>query len=102
MHVKDLVRMANQIADYFAVYPKPEAIDGIAKHIHASWEPRMRNALKAHIDAGGEGLQPLFLEAMKEYFKGPKSPTAPNVHPTKHKAPKGAAPSFADGGGDGG
>lgn len=101
MHAKDLVRMANQITDYFAVYPKAEAVDGIAKHIHASWEPRMRNALKAHIDTGGDGLKPLFLEAMHDYFKGPKHPSAPNVHPTKNKAPKGAAPSFADGGGDG-
>ena len=32
----------------------------------------MRNALKAHIDKGGEGLSPLFLEAAAEYFKGPK------------------------------
>ena len=36
----------------------------------------MRNALKAHIDKGGEGLSPLFLEAMADYFKGPKSPAA--------------------------
>ena len=34
----------------------------------------MRNELKAHIDKGGEGLSPLFLEAMADYFKGPKSP----------------------------
>ena len=34
----------------------------------------MRNALKAHIDKGGEGLSPLFLEAMADYFKGPKLP----------------------------
>lgn len=74
MQASDLVRMANQITDYFSVYPKPEAIDGISKHIHASWEPRMRNALKAHIDAGGKGLSPLFLEAMADYFKGPKTP----------------------------
>lgn len=66
MQSSELVRMANQIADYWSVYPKPEAIDGIAKHIHASWEPRMRNAMKAHIDQGGEGLLPLFLEAMAD------------------------------------
>lgn len=101
MHVRDLCRMANQITDYFSVYPKAEAMDGIAKHIHASWEPRMRNALKAHIDAGGHGLEPLFLESMHEYYKGSKHPAAPNVNPTKSKAPKGAAPSFANGGGDG-
>ncbi|WP_290992119.1 formate dehydrogenase subunit delta [Hyphomicrobium sp.] len=74
MKASDLVRMANQITDYFCIYPKAEAVDGISKHIQSSWEPRMRNALKAHIDAGGEGLSPLFLEAMTDYFKGPKSP----------------------------
>jgi formate dehydrogenase subunit delta len=73
MQSSELARMANQIADYWSVYPKAEAIDGIAKHIHASWEPRMRNVLKEHIDKGGEGLSPLFLEAMADYFKGPKS-----------------------------
>jgi formate dehydrogenase subunit delta len=76
MQSSDLVRMANQIAAYFAPYPKPEALDGIAKHIHAFWDPRMRNALKEHIDKGGEGLSPLFLEAAAEYFKGPKVPKA--------------------------
>jgi formate dehydrogenase subunit delta len=99
MQSSDLVRMANQITDYFGVYPKSEALDGIAKHIHASWEPRMRNALKAHIDKGGEGLSPLFLEAMAEYFKGPAGKS--KVNPAK-VAPKGAEPSFADGGGDAG
>jgi formate dehydrogenase subunit delta len=101
MDNRDIVRMANQITAFFAAYPKSEAIDGIAKHIHASWEPRMRNALKAHIDTGGDGLNPLFLESMSEYYKGPKSPNALRVHPTKSAAPTGAAPSFADGGGDG-
>jgi len=74
MQASDLVRMANQITDYFSVYPKPEALDGITKHIQASWEPRMRKALKAHIDAGGEGLLPLFLEAMTDFYKGQNSP----------------------------
>ena len=30
----DLIRMANQITAFFAPYPKGEALDGIAKHIH--------------------------------------------------------------------
>ena len=76
MQVKDLVRMANQIADYFRPYSKAEAIDGISKHIHLFWDPRMRNELKAHIDKGGEGLSPLFIEAAQDYFKGPKTPKA--------------------------
>ena len=78
----DMIRMANQITAFFAPYSKPEALDGIAKHVHAFWDPRMRNQLKADIDKSGEGLEPLFLEAAKEYFKGPKSP-APKAAPAK-------------------
>jgi formate dehydrogenase subunit delta len=80
MKASDLVRMANQIADYYRPYTKPEAIDGIGKHIHLFWDPRMRNELKVHIDNGGEGLSPLFVEAALDYYKGPKSPASkPNV-----------------------
>lgn len=100
MQSSDLVRMANQIADYFAPYPKPEAIDGIAKHVHSFWEPRMRDALKAHVDAGGDGLTPLFREAMAVYFKGPPAARPAKVASTK-KNPTGAEPSIAPGGGDG-
>jgi formate dehydrogenase subunit delta len=73
MESADLVRMANQIAAYYSSYPKAEAMDGIWKHIHLFWDPRMRDALKAHLDAGGEGLTPLFVEAVKDYFAGPKT-----------------------------
>jgi formate dehydrogenase subunit delta len=91
MKEADVVRMTNQIADYWSVYPKAEALDGIAKHIHGSWEPRMRNILKAYIDKGGKGMSPLFLEAMEDYFKGPKTPSSNSVSsgkaPTKSAAP---------------
>jgi formate dehydrogenase subunit delta len=102
MKSADLIRMANQITDFFEIYPKSEALDGIAKHIHNSWEPRMRNAMKAIMDAGGKGLKPLFIEAMRDYFKGPKSDgRRVTVDPSK-QAPDGAAPDFSDGGGDAG
>lgn len=76
MNDTDLIRMANQITAYFAAYPKSEAVDGIAKHVHLFWDPRMRNQLKAYIDKSGKDLEPLFLEAAQDYFKGPKSPAA--------------------------
>jgi formate dehydrogenase subunit delta len=79
MDVSNIVRMANQITAFFAVYPKQEALDGIAKHIHATWEPRLRNTLKAHFDTGGAGLNPLCIEAMTGYFRGPNSPNARRV-----------------------
>ena len=97
-----LIRMANQITANFEVYPRSEALDGIAKHIHNSWELRMRNAMKCIIDAGGEGLNPLFIEAMRDYFKGPKSDGRRVIVDPRKIAPQGAEPSFADGGGDAG
>ncbi len=102
MESADLIRMANQITGYFEFYPKAEALDGIAKHIHNTWEPRMRNAMKGIIDDGGEELKPLFVEAMHDYFKGPKSEGRRVTVNPKEQAPEGAPPSFADGGGDAG
>jgi formate dehydrogenase subunit delta len=74
MEDSTLVRMANQIAAYFEPYPRTEAVDGILKHIHNFWEPRMRDQLKEYLDKGGEGLSPLFIEAAHAYFKGPRTP----------------------------
>jgi formate dehydrogenase subunit delta len=91
MEVSTLVTMANQIADFWSPYPKAEAIDGISKHIHSAWEPRMRDALKAHIDKGGEGLSPLSREALADYFKGPKSPV--KAAPAGKSANKAAGPA---------
>lgn len=96
MDNRDLVRMANQITSYFSIYPKGEALDGIGKHIHMSWEPRMRDQLKALLDDGGDGLDPLFIEAMADYFKGPKSPAA-KISVKGKLVNNGAAPDPARG-----
>ncbi len=58
-----LVRMANQIADFFATQPGTTQAADVAAHLKAFWEPRMLEALFAHVDAGGDGLSPLALEA---------------------------------------
>jgi|EndMetStandDraft_7_1072992.scaffolds.fasta_scaffold3317987_1 formate dehydrogenase subunit delta len=65
MQPDKLVRMANQIATFFNSQPEAERAKGVANHINKFWEPRMRNAFFAHVDAGGEGLQPLVIEAAK-------------------------------------
>lgn len=65
MKSEDLVRMANQIAAFFAAYPEEEAIASTAGHLKNFWEPRMRAELVAHIEAGGEGLSDLALKAAK-------------------------------------
>ena len=64
MQTAELVRMANQIGDFFGAYPREEALPGIAGHIRGFWDPRMRRALYAHVAAGGTGLEPLVLEAL--------------------------------------
>ena len=60
-----LVRMANQIADFFRPYPEEKAIAGVQEHIRAFWTSRMRNELAAHAAAGGAGLDPKVLEALR-------------------------------------
>jgi formate dehydrogenase subunit delta len=97
-----LIRMANHITTFFEAYPKTEALDGIAKHVHNTWERRMRDAMKGIIDTGGTDLNPLFFEAMSDYFKGPKSDGRKAMVDPREEQPKGAQPSFADGGGDAG
>ena len=37
--IEKLVRMANQIADFFAPYPEEEAVAGMQQHIRSFWTP---------------------------------------------------------------
>lgn len=58
-----LIYMANQIAKFMESKPAEEGRTGLAAHFNDYWEPRMRRHLFEVIDAGGEGLRPLVLEA---------------------------------------
>jgi formate dehydrogenase subunit delta len=60
-----LVYMANQIGKFFASQGEAGAVEGIAAHIRKFWEPRMRNAIFAHLDAGGAGLDPKVRAALE-------------------------------------
>ncbi|MEU4291911.1 formate dehydrogenase subunit delta [Kribbella sp. NPDC026596] len=53
------VRLANEIAAQFAHRPPSEAATAIATHLKAVWDPRMKNALIAHVEAGAEDLDPV-------------------------------------------
>jgi formate dehydrogenase subunit delta len=59
-----LVYMANQIGKFFEYQKKDEVVPGIASHIRKFWDPRMRKAIFAFLDAGGEGLDPPVREAL--------------------------------------
>jgi len=58
MHVEHLIKMANQIGDFFEAMPdRTQALEDAAQHIKRFWEPRMRREFLAHIDsAGASGL----------------------------------------------
>ncbi|MCU0868379.1 MAG: formate dehydrogenase subunit delta [Burkholderiales bacterium] len=53
IEVERLVAMANQIGDFFAPYPSAQRAEGIRNHLRHYWDPRMRAALLAHLDATG-------------------------------------------------
>ena len=57
-----LIYMANQIGKFFAAQPGDGAA-GVAGHIRSFWDPQMRAELLAWRAGGGEGLDPLALEA---------------------------------------
>jgi len=65
MQDDDLIRMANQIAAFFAPYSEEEAVAGITDHIAKFWEPRMRKQLLA-IAAEAKGIDPLVARALKD------------------------------------
>ena len=60
-----LVYMANQIGKFFKSQSEDAAVKGTAEHIKKFWDPRMRNAIFAHLDAGGEGLDPYVRKAIE-------------------------------------
>jgi formate dehydrogenase subunit delta len=61
-----LVKMANDIGDFFRAEPVHEdAVAGIANHISRFWTKRMREKLAAHLKSGGSGLDDLPQEAFR-------------------------------------
>jgi formate dehydrogenase subunit delta len=60
-----LVYMANQIGAFFNHQKDDEAVAAIAHHIKSFWDPRMRAQIFAHEQAGGAGLKPRVLQAIR-------------------------------------
>ena len=60
-----LVRMANQIAQFFQSQPHDAAVAGIVDHLRSFWTPKMRRQIADHAAAGGAGLEPLTREAVE-------------------------------------
>lgn len=66
MRVELMIHNANQIALFFASFPKEEAVEGVLEHIRKFWERRMKEQLLTYArDEGGTGLHELVIEASK-------------------------------------
>jgi formate dehydrogenase subunit delta len=63
--IDKLIRMANQIGDYFAAMPEPEAITGTASHLRMYWTPKMIREIVAFADQGHSGLNPIAARAVQ-------------------------------------
>jgi formate dehydrogenase subunit delta len=59
-----LVYMANQIGKFFVSQGADKAPMAIAEHLRKFWDPRMRSAIIAHVEAGGAGLDTPVREAV--------------------------------------
>ncbi len=72
-----LIYMANQIGTFFRSQGHDKAVPGIAEHIRKFWDPRMKRAILAHLDAGGAGLEANVREAIAALKSTTSLPTAP-------------------------
>lgn len=66
MKQDDLIRMANQIADFFQSYPHEQAVEDIAKHIRDFWDPRMKGQISELLGDHHDKLKPLAIDGLKK------------------------------------
>ncbi|MBF9041778.1 formate dehydrogenase [Rhodobacterales bacterium HKCCE4037] len=59
-----LIRMANQIATFFATQPGSDQAERVAAHLNDFWGPEMRAELKAHAAQDDSDLSPLVKDAL--------------------------------------
>jgi len=59
-----LVRMANQIGDFYAAMPEKEAAEGAASHLRLYWTPKMIVEIIVASESGNAGLNPTAMHAI--------------------------------------
>jgi formate dehydrogenase subunit delta len=64
--VDKLVKMANQIGKFFAAQKSSDSVAGMVDHLKRFWDPRMREAIVAHVQHGGAGLDEVPLAAVQK------------------------------------
>ena len=63
--IDKLVRMANQIADFYATMPEREATEGVASHLTLYWTPKMICEIIAFADQDHHGLNAIAARAVE-------------------------------------
>jgi formate dehydrogenase subunit delta len=63
--IDKLVRMANQIADFYAAMPEREATENTASHLSLYWTPKMIREIIAFADQGHTGLNAIAAGAVE-------------------------------------
>ena len=67
--IAKLVRMANQIGDYFAPFEAPASWQGAATHLKKFWTPKMIGEIVTHARSGGHDLNPTAKAAVESLEK---------------------------------
>jgi formate dehydrogenase subunit delta len=62
--VDKLVRMANQIGDFFTPMEEEVATRGVANHLIRFWTPKMIGEIIGYLDSGQSGLNPAAARAV--------------------------------------
>ena len=71
MQAEKLERMANQIAANLGYgSDKKNAVASVADHLQRFWAPSMRKKLSEFLEAGGDGLKPDVIAAVKRLQVG--------------------------------
>ena len=63
--IDKLVRMVNQIADFYAAMPEREATESAASHLRLYWTPKMIREIIAFADQGHSGLNAIAARAVE-------------------------------------
>jgi formate dehydrogenase subunit delta len=74
----EIIRMANQIADFFRPYPRDEAEEGVELHIRDFWDPRMRRDLARVLEHDAAVLSDLARAGAIRVFREPAPASAPS------------------------
>lgn len=70
MQTEQLIKMANQVGDFFESYPdQVQAQQDIAQHLNRFWALTMRQQIALHVkEAGGDGLHAKVISAISSYL----------------------------------